>query len=67
MPDEAILKHNRDANCLERQTSAAMFGANYKERLFYQICNLYLVSVLPPREMPSVVADGRVDEELCGC
>ncbi|KAH8631205.1 hypothetical protein IG631_12887 [Alternaria alternata] len=25
MPDEAVLKHNRDMKCLERQTSAAMF------------------------------------------
>jgi hypothetical protein len=25
MPDEAVLKHNRDVKCLERQTSAAMF------------------------------------------
>jgi hypothetical protein len=35
MPDEAILKHNRDANCLERQTSA-MFDVNCIETLLYK-------------------------------
>ena len=32
MPDEAVLKHNRDVKCLERQTSAAMFVSIEQER-----------------------------------
>jgi hypothetical protein len=28
MPDEALLKRNRDVNCLERQASAAMADAD---------------------------------------
>jgi hypothetical protein len=67
MPDEAMLKRNRDADRLERQASAATLDANRISCLALDRPEKRLSVEKGLVEILSVVVDSRVDVDGDGC